>query len=99
MNVEQMDQAEIQALQEERFQSVWSHITATPLYERKLLQADVEVHEIKSLSNLRKLPFTHKEEVRATGVFERTPLSTKDIYAIYSSGGTSGAQTLYVWSE
>lgn len=99
MNVERMDQAEIQALQEERFQSVWPHIAATPLYERKLRQADVEVHEIRSLSNLRKLPFTHKEEVRATGVFERTPLGTKDIYAIYSSGGTSGAQTLYAWSE
>ena len=99
MNVERMDRTEIQALQEERFQSVWSHIVATPLYECKLRQADVKVREIRSLSDLTKLPFTHKEEIRATGIFERTPLSTKDIYAVYSSGGTSGAQTLYAWSE
>ena len=99
MNVEQMDKVEIQALQEERFQSVWHHIVATPLYKRKLRQAGIQVREIKSLSDLEKLPFTYKEEIRATDVLERTPLDTRDIYAIYSSGGTSGTPTLYAWSE
>ena len=99
MNPELMNKAEIQALQENRFQSVWPHIAATPLYDRKLRQAGIEALTVKSLSDLKRLPFTYKEEIRNTGVFERTPLTAKDIYAIYSSGGTSGNPTLYAWSE
>jgi phenylacetate-CoA ligase len=99
MNPELMDKAQIRTLQEDSLRSVWPHIVATPFYERRLREAGLEVHDVRSLSDLQKVPFTFKEDVRATHVLERTPLVAKDVYALYSSGGTSGAPTLYVWSE
>lgn len=97
--VEAMHRTEIASLQNERFQSTWRHIAATPLYQRKMIGAGIDAGRVSSLSALGTLPITYKSDVRNTKVFERTPLSVRDIYAIYSSSGTSGAQTLYACTE
>lgn len=84
--------------QEEHFSSVWPYIASTPIYKNKLRAANVDIQSIKSLSDLSLLPLTFKADIRKSSVFERTPLRVENVYAIYSSGGTSGDPTLYAWN-
>jgi len=86
-------------LQEVRFASTWSYIAQTPLYKKKLDAEGIDVGSINCLADLQKVPFSYKSELRSTPIFERSPLRVEQIYAIYSSGGTSGKATLYVWNE
>jgi phenylacetate-CoA ligase len=85
--------------QENRFSSIIPYFFSTPFYKRKLEEAGITQKHIRCLADLSKVPFTYKNEVRNSSPFERTPLKKEDIYAIFSSGGTSGNPTLYVWSE
>jgi phenylacetate-CoA ligase len=86
-------------LQNERFQEVWLHIIKTPIYRRKLMQSHIDPRSVKSLKDLGRLPFTCKSDIKALEIFDCTPLKIEDVYGIYSSGGTTGVQTLYPWSE
>lgn len=94
-----IDANTLRSVQETRFSAVWPHIAATPLYQRKLQNAGIAAGAVESLADLQRLPFLYKDEISQSTVLERTPLATSDIFAIYSSNGTSGPPTLYAWSE
>jgi phenylacetate-CoA ligase len=72
---------------------------ATPMYAQKLSEHSLDVKDITDPDDFKKVPFTYKSDIHSTSVFERTPLNQQEIYAIYSSNGTSGKPTLYAWSQ
>lgn len=72
---------------------------ATPMYTRKLSEHSLTLKDITDPNDFHKIPFTSKLDIHSTSVFERTPLKQQEIYAIYSSNGTSGKPTLYAWSH
>jgi len=45
------------------------------------------------------LPFTYKQELRDTSAFERTVCRPEDVYGIFSSSGTTGDRTFYIFSK
>jgi len=78
-----------------------------PFYREKMQRIGLEPGDIKSLEDLKKLPFTYKQDLRDNypyGLFA-TPLS--EIVRIHASSGTTGKQTvvgytrkdLDTWSE
>ena len=65
-----------------------------PFYRDKMQKNGIEPGDIKSIDDLKKLPFTYKQDLRDTypyGMFA-TPLS--EIVRIHASSGTTGRQTV-----
>lgn len=65
-----------------------------PFYREKMQKKGVEPGDIKSLEDLKKLPFTYKQDLRDNypyGLFA-APLS--EIIRIHASSGTTGKQTV-----
>ena len=46
-----------------------------------------------------KIPLMDKQSIRETAVFERTNTSKSDVYGIFSSSGTTGDKTFYVYNK
>lgn len=57
---------------------------------------------IKQLENydaFQTIPFTYKREIRNTSVQERTTTKPQDIYGVFSSSGTTGEKTYYIYNR
>lgn len=70
-------------------------------YRQKMTQAGVKPQEIKSPSDLAKIPFTTKDELRQNP-WALVACDKKDISVIHVSTGTTGGQPIYTmqtWKE
>ena len=69
-----------------------------PFYREKMQKKGIEPGDIKSIQDLKHLPFTYKQDLRDNypyGLFA-TPLS--EIVRIHASSGTTGKQTVVGYS-
>lgn len=99
---------ELRALQLERLQQTVRHAYANvPVYTRKLDEAGVHPDDIRSLDDLERLPFTTKEDLRASYPFGMFAVPMEQVARIHASSGTTGRPTvvgytagdLEVWGE
>jgi len=94
--LERMTRQEIQALQLERLQRQLSRLATTnPFFASRWRQAGVDVSEIRSLDDIRRLPVVTKEEVLADQVAAppygtRLGVDPRDVFELTLSSGTSG---------
>ncbi|MCU0666545.1 MAG: phenylacetate--CoA ligase [Candidatus Omnitrophica bacterium] len=107
-NMECMSAGEMQILQSERLrkkvQYIWDN---NKLYRKKLEAAGVRPSDIQDLRDLKKIPFTTKEDMRDSYPFNLFSSPLKDIAEIHVSSGTTGNPTvvgytkedLGLWSE
>ena len=58
-----------------------------------------DVHCFDSYEEFQKIPFAYKDEIRQTEAFERTTCKKDEVYGIFSSSGTTGKKTYYVYSK
>lgn len=99
---------EIKALQLERLKETVERIYSNvPYYKKKLDEAGVTPDGIKSLDDLKRIPFTTKDDLRENYPFGLFASPMKDIVRIHASSGTTGKPTvvgytkndLDTWSE
>ncbi len=57
------------------------------------------VDAFESYEQFTKIPFMKKEDIRATKPFDRCFASHGEVYGIFSSSGTTGEKTFYVYSN
>src|SRR3990172_7977514 len=98
----------LEALQLKRLQAtverVYQHV---PFYKQVLDKASIKPDAIKTLGDLRKLPFTYKQDMRDSYPYGLFAASMEDIVRIHASSGTTGKPTVVgytrkdidVWSE
>lgn len=92
---ERLDRPELEALQLERLQWTVRHAYENvPLYTRKLDEAGVAPGDIHSLDDVRRLPFTTKEDLRRTYPFGMFAVPMADVRRIHASSGTTGRPTV-----
>ncbi|HEX9059569.1 MAG TPA: phenylacetate--CoA ligase [Clostridia bacterium] len=103
-----MSRDQMRNVQSERLRTTVNRVYHNvPHYRDKMQKAGIEPGDIKSIDDLKKLPFTYKQDLRDTypyGLFA-SPLS--EIVRIHASSGTTGRQTvvgytrrdLDTWSE
>lgn len=92
---ERLDRSELEALQLERLQWTVRHAYENvPLYTRKLDDAGVAPGDIRSLDDVRKLPFTTKADLRETYPFGMFAVPMADVRRIHASSGTTGRPTV-----
>ena len=98
----------IKALQLERLKETVERIYSNvPYYKKKLDEAGVTPDSIKSLDDLKRIPFTTKDDLRENYPFGLFASPMKDIVRIHASSGTTGKPTvvgytkndLDTWSE
>lgn len=59
----------------------------------------IEDNSFDNYEEFRKIPFTYKYELRNTTVEQRTTTAAKDIYGVFSSSGTTGEKTFYIYNK
>jgi phenylacetate-CoA ligase len=58
----------------------------------------ISADALRDYDSFLSIPFTHKREIRDTACFDRTTCPKKDVFGIFSSSGTTGDKTYYVYS-
>lgn len=100
--------SEIKDLQLKRLKETVERIYSNvPYYKKKLDEAGVTPDSIKSLDDLKRIPFTTKDDLRENYPFGLFASPMKDIVRIHASSGTTGKPTvvgytkndLDTWSE
>jgi len=65
-----------------------------PYYREKMQKKGIEPGDIKSLEDLKKLPFTYKQDLRDTYPYGLFAVPMSEIVRIHASSGTTGKQTV-----
>ncbi len=106
--IECMGRSDMDALQLARLQkTVRTCYETVPLYRNKLDAAGVKPDDIRQLSDLARLPFTVKDDLRDNYPFGMFAVPMRQIVRVHASSGTTGKPTvvgytkhdLDVWSD
>lgn len=105
---ETMARQDIEALQLERLKETVRRVyEKVPPYKRKMDQAGIKPEQIRTLDDLKELPFTTKQDMRDNYPYGLFAVPKKELRRIHASSGTTGKPTvvgytahdLEVWSE
>ena len=98
--IETMGREEMRALQLQRLQQTVRYVyERVPLYRERLDALKVRPEDIRSLDDVRRLPFTTKEDFRANYPYGLFAVPMKDIVRIHASSGTTGKPTVVGYTE
>ena len=91
---------ELRALQLRRLQeTVRRAYERTPFYKRKLDEAGVGPNDIRSLDDIRRLPFTVKDDFRENYPFGLLAVERDEIVRVHASSGTTGKATVVGYTK
>lgn len=95
-----MSRSELENLQLERLKQTVSRVyERVPFYRRKMEEARVKPEDIRSLDDICKLPFTVKDDMRATYPYGLFAVPLRDVVRIHSSSGTTGKPTVVGYTK
>ena len=98
--MECMKRADMEALQLERLKwMVRFCYDRIPLYHKRMEEAGVTPDQIKTLTDIRRIPFTNKADLRDTYPFGLFGAPMKDIVRIHASSGTTGKPTVVGYTK
>ena len=90
-----MARDDLEQLQLERLQSTLYRVgTHVPFYKKKFDQLKFNYDSIRSLDDLRHLPFTEKQDLRDNYPYGLFAVPLRDVVRVHSSSGTSGQATV-----
>jgi phenylacetate-CoA ligase len=90
-----MDREELEQLQIERLQSTLNRVYAhVPYYRKKFDEEGITPQDIGSLSDLPRLPFTTKEDLRGNYPYGMFAVPMREVVRIHASSGTTGTSTV-----
>lgn len=93
--IETASRDELNALQLERLRWTLRHAFANvPHYQRRFAQAGVQPHDLRSLEDLAKFPFTTKSDLRENYPFGMFAVPRERVSRIHASSGTTGKPTV-----
>jgi phenylacetate-CoA ligase len=85
----------LEALQLKRLVAMAKRVYATvPFYKKKFDEAGIKPSKIKSLKDLRRLPFTNKIDLRDNYPFGLFAVPMEQVVRIHASSGTTGKPTV-----
>jgi len=103
-----MPREELEKLQLRRLKEVVYRVYAfVPFYKEKMDKAGVKPDDINTLDDIKKLPFTTKQDLRDNYPFNLFAVPMSEVVRIHSSSGTTGKPTVVgytkkdidIWSE
>jgi len=90
-----MSKDEMQRVQTERLINTVKRVYHNvPFFRDKMQKKGIEPGDIKSVDDLKKLPFTYKQDLRDTYPYGMFAAPLSEIVRIHASSGTTGRQTV-----
>jgi len=105
---ETMPREALEAIQLRRLQKTVARVYNTvPFYKKRFDEIGVKVDDVNFLDDLRRLPFTYKDNLRDNYPFGMFTVPMDDVVRIHASSGTTGkptvvgytARDIQTWSE
>jgi phenylacetate-CoA ligase len=98
--IEMSSRHEMETLQLERLQQTVKRVYENvPFYRKKLTESNVKPDDIRSLEDIRKLPFTTKKDLRENYPFGLLAVDLKKCVRVHASSGTSGKPTVVAYTK
>lgn len=106
--IETADREKLKSIQNERLTQMIERIYFNvPFYRKKLQEKGIEPGDIKSVDQLKDLPFTNKSDLRDNYPFGLFTVPQNEIVRLHASSGTTGKPTvvgytrkdIQLWSE
>jgi phenylacetate-CoA ligase len=98
--MECMDIDSLKNIQSERLVSIVDYVYKNcPPYKKKFDTAGVTPQDIRDINDIKKLPFTTKEDMRDNYPFNLFSVPMKDIKEIHVSSGTTGNPTVVGYTK
>src|SRR5574341_936136 len=95
-----MDREELAQLQLERLESTLSRVYMNvPFYRKKFDEIGFNPDELRSLDDLRKLPFTTKNDLRENYPYGLFAVPLREVVRVHASSGTTGMSTVVGYSR
>jgi phenylacetate-CoA ligase len=90
-----MDRGELEQLQLERLESTLSRVQMNvPFYRKKFEELSIDTDNIRSVEDLRKLPFTAKDDLRDNYPYGLFAVPLREVVRVHASSGTTGMSTV-----
>ena len=94
-----LSREEIEKLQLERLQATVRHCMSSPFYKKRFEEMNLKPEDIKTLADVRKLPFTTKQDLRDTYPFGIASVPLRQCVRLHSSSGTTGNPTVILHTK
>jgi phenylacetate-CoA ligase len=105
---ESMNPSDLRQLQTSRLQNLVRKVySKVPFYKRKLDELGIKPDDIRDLSDITKLPFTSKDDMRDVYPYGLLAVDQREIVEVHTSSGTTGKPVvdaytyndIELWSE
>ncbi len=97
---ETMPREDLRALQLQRLQAIVERVYhLVPFYRRRLDEAGVKPEDIRTLDDLKRLPFTTKQDIRDNYPFGLFAAPMDQIVRLHASSGTTGKPTPVAYTQ
>jgi phenylacetate-CoA ligase len=95
-----MDREELKQLQLERLEAAVSRVYMNvPFYRKRFDEAGIDPDEFRSLEDVRKLPFTTKNDLRDSYPYGLFAVPLREVVRIHASSGTTGMSTVVGYTK
>lgn len=95
-----MPREDLAQLQIERLQTTLNRVYRNVAFYKHALDArQIEIERIRSLGDLKNLPFTTKDDLRASYPYDMFALPLRDVVRIHASSGTTGRPIVVGYSK
>ena len=97
---ETIGREELEQLQLERLQSTLHRVYLNvPFYRKKFDELEIDPDDFTSLKDLRKLPFTTKDDLRENYPYGLFAVPLREVVRIHASSGTTGMSTVVGYTK
>jgi phenylacetate-CoA ligase len=96
---EKMDRAELQAFQLAALKKTLDRAQKTDFYRRRLAEAGVKLEDVGSLDDIRRIPFTAKQDLRDSFPYGMLAVGKDEVLRLHASSGTTGVPTTIYFSR
>ena len=96
---ETLTRSELEVLQTERLRATIKQCMNSPFYRKRFEESHIRPEEIKNLDDLRKIPFTTKQDLRDNYPFGLAAVPMEEVVRLHSSSGTTGTPTVILHTQ
>uniref|UniRef100_A0AB33J1K1 Phenylacetate-coenzyme A ligase n=2 Tax=unclassified Prevotella TaxID=2638335 RepID=A0AB33J1K1_9BACT len=97
--METLTRPQIEELQLARLKKTVAHCMNSAFYKKRFDEAGLKPEDIKTLDDLRRIPFTTKQDLRDTYPFGMASVALDECVRLHSSSGTTGNPTVILHTQ
>ena len=97
--LETMNRQQLEQLQLQRLKKTVEHCMNAEFYRKRFKELGITPDDIRSLDDVKKLPFTSKEDLRDNYPFGLSCVPLKECTRLHSSSGTTGNPTVVLHTQ